>query len=222
MRTEEARAICQMVLSLALPAGSVCLNLGSSTQTLREKKQPHIQNELLGPMSEAGLLVIHCDAKADEGVDLVGDVLDTAYQRILQGQGARLLLCSNMLEHLADPRSFALACSSLVPRGGYAIVSVPLSYPYHPDPIDTMLRPTPETIATYFPGWSLVRGHIVTSTSFLQDSLAKENGYLRLAEYMGKLLLPFYKARSWKRRAHRAMWLFRPYLISIAMLRKDS
>jgi Methyltransferase domain len=220
MRIEESRAVREIVLGLGLPQGSTCLNLGSSSRTFRERAQPHIEAELLQPLRQAAVRFVHCDLKPDEGVDLVGDVHDPAFQQRLAREEARLLLCCNMLEHLDDPRTFAAACSSFVPPGGYAVVSVPLSYPYHPDPIDTMLRITPEEIAAFFPEWSLAHGQTVVSTSFLQDSLARPGGAGRLVEHMLKLLVPFYRPSTWRRRAHRALWLFRPYRISVALLRR--
>ena len=33
-------------------------------------------------------------------------------------------------------------CLDLLPIGGLIFVTVPLSYPYHRDPIDTMFRPS--------------------------------------------------------------------------------
>jgi hypothetical protein len=55
----------------------------------------------------------------------------------------KALLCCNLLEHVLDPERLALHCLELLPRGGLLFVTVPFSYPYHRDPIDTMYRPDP-------------------------------------------------------------------------------
>src|SRR5688572_5685334 len=119
MRREEAARMAEWIGSLSLPPGAVCLNIGSSTERFRTRSQPHIEQLLFGPLRESGVRVIHCDMKADPGVDLVGDVLDPGFQQQLRSLGAQLLICSNLLEHLTDPKAFAAACASLVTPGGF-------------------------------------------------------------------------------------------------------
>jgi SAM-dependent methyltransferase len=220
MRLEESRRIAQILSVAPLPPGSVCLNVGSSTRHFREVEQPHIHSELIRPLEAAGIRVVHCDLKADEGVDLVGNVLDPDFQRQMADRRADVLLCCNILEHLIDPQAFADACSSLVRPGGYMVVTVPYSYPYHADPIDTMLRVDPQALAGFFPGWELVRGEVVESQTFLEETLAHSDGVSRLVRHLLKVLAPFYRPRQWRTNAHRALWLFRPYKVSVALLRK--
>ena len=68
----EAEKLC------ALLAGrddiSPLLNLGSSTGHFRRVTKPHIEALLFAPLRRAGVEVVHCDIKRDEGVDLVADV----------------------------------------------------------------------------------------------------------------------------------------------------
>ena len=66
------------------------------------------------------------------------------------------ILCCNIFEHVEDRARFASICHDALRPGGYLVVSVPYSYPYHTDPIDTYLRPTPEEIAAMFPGYALI------------------------------------------------------------------
>ena len=49
---------------------------------------------------------------------------------------------TNLLEHVTDARQLATNVQGVLSRGSWLVVSVPNSYPYHPDPIDTMFRPT--------------------------------------------------------------------------------
>ncbi|MFN6935863.1 MAG: hypothetical protein ACK4NZ_12040, partial [Tsuneonella sp.] len=101
--------------------------------------------------------------KPDEGVDEVGDVLDAEFRQRIRKYDAQVMICSNLLEHLRDPLAFAAACGDLVVHGGHGLITVPLSYPYHPDPIDTMLRPSPHALAKMLPGWDLERAQVLES-----------------------------------------------------------
>lgn len=220
MRKEEAQWVAAVVEGLCLEEGSVCLNVGSSTLHFRNVTQPHITRDLINPIEACGIRVIHCDIKSDDGVDLVGDVLDPVFQRAMADKRADVLLCCNILEHLADPQSFASACGNLVRGGGYMIASVPLSYPFHPDPIDTMLRPTPAELSAFFPGWRVIAGEVLTTETFLDEMLRSDGGASALLMHVLKVLVPFYRPRHWWPKAHRLLWLFRPYKSSLVVLQK--
>lgn len=222
MRREEAQCIAELADVIGVQPGWVCLNVGSSTRRFREFEQPHIQAELIRPLEARGIRFVHCDLKPDEGVDLVGNVLDPEFQLRLAGLQPDLLLCCNLLEHLTDPQAFADACAGLVRAGGYLVVTVPFSYPYHADPIDTLLRLDPAGIAGFFPGWTLVRGEVVCSQTFLQETIGEPGGWWRLATHVAKVLLPFYRPAQWRGKASRLRWLFRPYTVSVALLCKPS
>lgn len=66
MRIEEAREIARWIGEMNLPAGTVCLNVGSSTGDFRRNVQPHIVRELIAPLIQNGLRVVHCDMKPAE------------------------------------------------------------------------------------------------------------------------------------------------------------
>jgi hypothetical protein len=73
----------------------------------------------------------------------------------------RAVLCCNLLEHVSDPARICAKLEQLLLQDGYMVVSVPRSFPFHPDPIDTMFRPTPEEIGTLFPHCRMVEGQII-------------------------------------------------------------
>ena len=98
MRPREAETLAKWVLDLGLPAGSVCLNIGSSTKRFREVDQPHIAEKFIAPLEASGLRFIHCDMKQAAGVDEVGDILDPRFRDRLKSYQADLLVCSNLLE----------------------------------------------------------------------------------------------------------------------------
>lgn len=222
MREEEARLMAEWVRSLALPAGSVCLNVGSSTADFRTRVQPHIDRLLIGPIEEAGIRVVHCDMKPAAGVDEVGDLLDPEFRARLQAYRADVLLCSNLLEHLTDPEGFLAACGDLVRPGGYGLVTMPLSYPYHADPIDTMLRLKPDEIAALLPGWEVIHAEDLVVGSHADDMRRHRHPLVTLAKQIGRAAIPFYKYHQWRMIAHRLLWLFRPYRQSMVLLRKPS
>lgn len=222
MRVEEAREIARWFEELDLPKGTVCLNVGSSTLDFRSRIQPHIQSELFDVLEAKGFKVIHCDMKEAEGVDEVGDLMDPEFRKHLAGYRAQIMLCSNLLEHLEDPVQFATACGDLVVPGGYGFFSVPLSYPYHPDPIDTMFRPTPEELAAILPDWKAERRQILTSSTYLQELTGQGRTIRVLSSAVARTLMPFYRANQWKHIAHRLLWLWRPFTLSMVLLRKPA
>lgn len=220
MRIEEARRIRELIYDLKLPPRATILNIGSSTGYFREIVQPHIDGELIRPLINIGYQVIHSDIKADEGVDVVGDVLLPEFRNSLKIHRADLVLCCNIMEHLTNAADFAKACEQLIRPGGYLIVTVPYSYPYHKDPIDSGMRPTPSEISALFPGLDLRVGEIVVSTTYLDDSLRSKGGAKIMFASFVKTFLPFYNSSGWRSRAHRFLWLFRPYKVSLALFQR--
>lgn len=220
MHREEAQIMAEWVKALSLPVGSVCLNIGSSTEGFRTRTQPHIDELLIQPIQRAGIRVVHCDIKPAAGVDEVGDVLDPRFRDRLREYRADVILCSNLLEHLSDPMGFLAACGDLVLPGGYGLVTMPLSYPYHADPIDTMLRLTPEQIAALLPGWETVKVKELVAGSHARDLRKERRPLVTLTKQLGRAALPFYRPHQWRGIAHRLLWLFRPYRQSMVLLRK--
>lgn len=221
MRPTEARHIGTLLAGLRNEEIDPVLNVGSSTLRFRQVDKPHIDAEIFRPLAERGVTTLHLDSKQDEGVDIVGDIYSPAVQRRAKEVGAKLLICSNILEHVADPAGFAAICGSLVAPGGRIVVTVPYSYPYHPDPLDTYFRPSPERIAELFDGFELAESRIIEGGTYLTDLLA-ENSAGRLVHHFArhglKFFWPFSNFDAWKARYHRYLWLVRPYLTSYALL----
>lgn len=220
MRSEEAETLAAWILGLKLKPGAVCLNIGSSTKRFREVDQPHIYEQFIAPLEASGIRFIHCDMKEAEGVDEVGDVLDPDFRSRLQGYRADVLVCSNLLEHLTKPKEFARACGELVRDGGYGLFSVPLSYPYHPDPIDTMFRPRPEDLAAMLPGWRPIEARVLEVGTYWEDLRKSGKPVQGLVRRLARAALPFYRPKKWRTNASRLAWLFRPYRLSLVLLSK--
>ena len=151
MLESEARWLGQALEQLDAGELSPLLNVGSATAEFRQQVQPWIDRWIFAPLRRRGVEVHHLDIQDGEGIDLRGDLTDDAFVAGLAGRGYRALLCCNLLEHVPDPAALCAKLEQLLPAGGYIMVSVPHRFPYHPDPIDTMFRPTPTEVVTLFP-----------------------------------------------------------------------
>jgi hypothetical protein len=195
------------------------LNLGSSTATFRRSIQPYIQALIFDPLKRRQIRVVHTDLKDEDGETLPADIYRDDDLAVLKALRPRTVLCSNMLEHVPSATAMATRIAMLVPSGGTLIVTVPRSYPYHPDPIDTLLRPDIEGIVAMFPDFALVEGTIVDGDTYLTEIRRHPS---LLARRLARTLLPLLGARQWLSALDRWRWLFRRYAISCAVLAKAS
>ncbi len=198
---------------------SPVLNIGSGSEQFRRTKQPHIQRHIIDPLTDSGVRIIHIDIRQEEGIDISGDIYDPDVQEQLRDVGAKTLFCFNILEHLEDRARFADVCESLLPDGGMIAVSVPHSFPYHADPIDTLYRPTPNELSLLFPNLHLIDGEIVECESF-GAQLAQSPR--KLAGWLMKIFVPYTGLRHWRSAVDRSRWLFRPYRITCAILTRKT
>jgi hypothetical protein len=113
--------------------------------------------------------LVHCDLKAGDGVDLVADLRSPEGHARLAALSPRAVLCSNVLEHVVAPADFARRYLALLPLGGLAIVTTPLAYPFHRDPIDTMYRPSIDELVALHPDTALRASATVTAGSFVDE-----------------------------------------------------
>jgi hypothetical protein len=198
---------------------SPLLNLGSSTRHFRETIQPHIERELFGPLLEAGVKIVHCDLKEDEGVDFAGDILDPEVRRRLKEMGFKCILLSNVLEHVRDREEVTAACEEIVGSGGFILATVPSSYPYHADPIDTGYRPSPAELASAFAMSEPLLAEEVQDLTYAED--LKARGLTVAGELMRTILwalIFFVRPRSAAARLHRWFWYSKPCRVAIALL----
>jgi len=219
MFDSEAVRVREILLEAGAEAVSPLLNVGSSTAAFRTLDKPHIDAELFAPLRTQGVSICHLDRKADDGVDLVGDILDPALRQELAGRGFRCLLLSNVLEHVRDRPGLAAACEEIVGRGGLILATVPSSFPYHADPIDTLYRPSPSELAGLFRRSELRRGETVKGRTYRETIAAAGSSLPReLARTALAALTAIAWPRSFLSRAHRWLWYRRPYRVSVALL----
>ena len=172
------------------------LNVGSSTEDFRKNIQPDIHQNVFAPLLKAERKVFHADIKDSKGVDLVGDLNQDSFRRELETLSIKSVLCSNLLEHLARPEVICKSILEVLPSGGKLIVTLPYQFPYHKDPIDTMLRPTVDEVHKMFPGTECVTSAIIESTDTYLSALRANRKYHIIM--IARWLMPFYKYSEWK------------------------
>jgi hypothetical protein len=221
MRPVEAEWIRDRLLATDPQKCSPIANVGSSTHAFRTVNKPHIERLLFAPLRAAGFEVVHIDIKPDEGVDMVGDLTDPAFLAEVKARGCRSAICSNLLEHLSERQGVIDACGELVAEEGALVVTVPYSYPYHADPIDTLYRPDVEALAGEFPDLELVTGEILSDGTLMQEEFGKgtTNGLLYLPKAFLRILR-FWKPAIALGQLHRLAWLVRPFKVTCAVFRR--
>jgi SAM-dependent methyltransferase len=153
---------------------SPLLSIGSGHAELTSD-QPWIHDVVYRPLERRGVRVLHHELEPAPGVDVAGDLTDPAFAKTLGGLEVRSVMCCNVLEHLPDPAQAAATMEGLVAPGGYAVVTVPHRYPYHPGPIDTMFRPGASELRALFPGLALIRAEEIRCESLVAYLLASPN-----------------------------------------------
>jgi hypothetical protein len=143
MFREEAEFLQQLFARQPVAPGWKLLDVGSSTEYFRRVEQPYIDYLVFRPLRHRGAEIVHLDAKEADGVDVVCDLTAPESDALLNGvPRANIVLCSNLLEHVTDRELVVGRLRDLTEPGGLLVVTVPHVYPYHPDPIDTLFRPT--------------------------------------------------------------------------------
>ena len=219
MLPEEAKWLGREIAATDSASLFPMLNLGSSSGKFVKSEQPWIFEHVFSPLERRGGTIVNVDLVEAPGVDIVGDVTDPKLIERLQGMGFKSAICSNLLEHVRDREGVARALVSIVENGGSLFISGPHRYPYHPDPIDTLFRPTASELAALFPSTELVRGDIVNSGNYWKYVTRTPK---KLVRSTVRLFLPFYQPRGWYAALLRVGWLRRDFEAACVVLRKRS
>jgi hypothetical protein len=197
---------------------SPLLNLGSSSTEIREVAQPWIEDQVFRPLRVRGVQVVHVDMRELPGVDVHADLTNPDDVLRLGALRPAALLCCNLLEHVIEPDRLAYHCLNLLATGGLVFVTVPFSYPYHRDPIDTMYRPSPAELGDLFTGARLLDGTIL-GTGVSYRNAVSERPWL-LLRHVWRFPVPFLSFDKWKRSMARLYWLAAEYRITCAVFEK--
>jgi hypothetical protein len=202
----------------ALERVSPLFNLGSGNAAMREAVQPWTEHQLFCPLRARGVDIVHVDMRAGPGVDVQADLTAPTDVQRLSRLRPRALLCCNLLEHVAEPDRLARHCLAMLADGGLVFVTVPFSYPYHRDPIDTMYRPSPQELAGLFAGARLLDGTILGTGKSYRDDV-RQRPWL-LLRHMARFPVPFVSLKSWRRSMAKLYWLAVEYRISCAVFER--
>lgn len=195
MFKKEAQEIGAWLARIPTEELSPFVNLGSGSKDFREREKPWVQSEIFAPLEARGVHATHIDIFEAPGVDMVANVLEDAGFERVRALAPKMLLLSNVLEHVYEPQDMVARCLRLLAPGGRLFITVPRDYPHH-GVIDTMLRPTPEEVAAWAPQAKL--------------------------EMSGILDAEYHWHEIW-RNPRKAMidktkWLFTPYKVSMLVL----
>lgn len=225
MRKNESKKLRKIFDKFNLDDITPLVEIGSSTVEFRKKVKPHIYNELHEPLINRGVNIITTDLKSGQGIMISGDFFsETTLKKIIE-YSPNALLCANILEHVDDPRGFLNRCDKILSCGGLIFITVPYSFPYHQDPIDTMFRPTPLQIAELLPSYEILYSEVHVDTTYWDDLF--NSGFLKfLLRFFLMWPLRLIDIRcgfdKWKKKNQRLLWLFQHYKISIVVARKLS
>ena len=216
----EAKAIADILESYG-PAlqNKIILDIGSSTGRYRAEKPQfrHLHEAIVA----VGGAYIGLDLKDADGVDLVGDVTTASTLCEIKKMAPKVVLLNNVLEHLEDPWKVLQDVWEAIPNDGVLVVSVPMSYPYHPDPIDTMFRPCPEEIVTALMGATSVVAKVLEDRTLLSRWGSRGAGYMlyRICRSLAKFA--FKSAFDSKHLLYSDFrWFFRRVSVSLVAVEK--
>lgn len=213
LRHQEAAWLADQILSLPPAEASPILNIGSSTSQFNERR-PWLSELLYGPIADAGIKLVNVDIKNAPGVDLVGDITDSAFRSEVASVGARAVLCSNLLEHVPDPLGLARALPDCLPDGGTIFASGPSAFPYHPDPLDNRLRPSLSEFVSMFGDLECIAEARIPTGSMRTDMTPA-----LWARFAARLALPVYRPADWAVQLRRLGWINRDYEAVACVLR---
>ena len=123
---------------------SAVLNVGSGSKYFREVEQPFIEKNVFQTIKRKTHGILHLGIGDEEGIDIVCGVEDYLLRRRFS-----LVLCTNLLEHIDQPQFQIQRLWEMTQR--YLIITVPYRYPFHPDPIDVMYRPSNKELEDLLP-----------------------------------------------------------------------
>ena len=162
----EAVWLAERMAALADDVVAPVLNIGSGNAAQRTTRYTEANRLLWQPLADRGVPILHCDIKDEPGVDIVADLATPEGRDRIVAARPGLILCNSLYEHLRDPEPVAAAIVEAVPPGGHLLVTVPPRYPYHADPIATMLRPTPQELAAMHPGLDVIETRLIEASNF--------------------------------------------------------
>lgn len=197
---------------------SPVLNIGSSSEKFRKEDKPHIHRYVFAPLESRGVKVVHCDLKEADGIDITADLFDNETIKKLAAVKPESIICTHMFEHVVDREELARRLIDLLPENGLLFITVPYSYHYHADPIDTMYRPSPDELALLFKEHEILDKEILDGGTYWD--LIKKRPFVLFFRHFIRFFIPFINFYRWKRSMKKLYWLFHHYKVSAIVVRK--
>jgi len=218
MRLEESLEIRSSLERHIKKIGSV-INLGSGDIHKLKKDKPWVFKHVFDPLTKKSL-VIHADIDSFNGACQVCDLTKfDALDFIKSTPRPRLFILANVLEHVPK-KSVKIILSKIfkaMNKGDFFLITAPYRYPYHPDPIDSMYRPGPMAITKLIPlTWLDMK--IIECGSF-KEEFSKMNLSKKIRKIL-KLFFIFQSINNYLRNAHRLLYLFQSYKITMVLGKK--
>lgn len=217
MLEQEASWIAEKLANCDVSEVSPIIMLGSRYDLYGPKGQSFIYQRIILPCEKRGIKFIHSDLEDGEGVDVAGDIFEDDTLSRLKELQARTIICANVLEHVSNPEKFASRCMEVIGSGGFAVVTVPYSFPYHPAPIDTQFRPDCDQIIKLLEGTEILASEQINCGSFSHQLIKSP---LRLLKHVAQMLLFVPNYRRSLSAFHRNAWLFKSYIVSCVFAKK--
>ncbi len=218
MRYEESCAIKSILSDYQLRTGhpfAHVINLGSGDVDKLKNDKPWVFENVFLPLKMSGSNIIHSDFKNFGGVTHVCDLrLPDALSFTKEMHGPKLFILANVLEHVpSSARNNILnKIFSAMEKGDGLLVTVPNQYPYHPDPIDTMYRPSPQDLYQLIKlNW--IEGKVITAGSYREEFLNMK--CLKKIRKVLKIIFPFQSPKKYLNNLHRFLYLFKKYKVTV-------
>jgi hypothetical protein len=188
----DAKWLGKVLQNYSVEELSPIVNIGSSTRQFRTQVQPFIDELIFAPLATRGVQVIHSDIKDGDGIDISCDIFDDAGLAKLKALNPKALICTHMFEHVTDRELLAQRLLSLLPAGGLFFITVPMSYHYHADPVDTMFRPNPDELAQLFSGNSILQKEVLVGENYWAH--VKKRPLTLFSRHFFRFFFPFFWA----------------------------
>lgn len=217
MLINESIWIKEQINKFEFKEGTRILNFGAQDINYL-KYQKYIVENVYTPLEKKKCKIINFDLKPGTGIDVYGDLSDENVFQKVKDLKCEYILLFNVLEHVDNVKLFVSLIKKLLNEGNIIMITVPFNYPYHEDPIDNLLRPTPGEIKEMFEGFILLEERIITDYKFIYYLLTN---YRLLIKYVIRLSTPFYKYERWKTNIiPKLKYLFSSFKVSGVILKK--
>jgi hypothetical protein len=195
----------------------ICVNFGCGDVIKIKERSPHIEENVFSFLESRGCRVIHSDFQKYSGVEVVCDLTNLKSLQFVETLPApRIIVLSNVLEHIPKVclKKVVSNLRATMSKGDHLIVTVPYRYPYHPDPIDNLFRPSSEELSEIFGnGFDWLERKEIDIGSF-KDEFSEMSLKKRLGRFL-RLFWPLQKPKRYFSNMHRLTFLYRKYSSSV-------